>query len=64
MTYKYVSIGMNMLHTSGKVSYFHDECALHFNAMLGTPAKKTDDAVPKAAKCPWCGKLIEGLKQK
>ncbi len=59
MTFKYVSLGMNMSHTNGKVSYFHDKCVIHFNALLGAPARKTDDAIPKDAKCSWCGKLIE-----
>ena len=59
MTYKYVSLGLNLGRTgAGKVSYLHDSCALQLNSTLGPNAEKYDGEVPPNSICPWCGKEV------
>jgi len=63
MVYKYVCLGMVNPKKRGKVSWFHDECAINFNSVgAGVNAEKTNDTPPKDAKCIWCGKLL-GINQ-
>jgi hypothetical protein len=57
--YKYVSVGASLSREVGKVSYFHEECAVHINCTLGPNAIPTTEVPPEDAKCPWCGKGFE-----
>jgi hypothetical protein len=60
MTYKYVSLGMNLGHSgAGKVSWFHDECAMKMDVVAGGKPERTDEKPPKGARCYCCGELIE-----
>ena len=59
MTYKYVSLGMNLGRSgAGKVSYLHDSCAIELNLTLGPNAKKYEGEVPPNSICPWCRKSV------
>lgn len=55
---KYVSIGMNMTHKSGKVSYFHKDCVYCMPIVAGGEPKIVDETPPKDAVCRYCGKKI------
>ena len=61
MVYKYVSCGLNLGRSgAGKISYFHDSCAIYFNSTLGPDAEPFDGEIPQDARCSWCGKLMNG----
>ena len=61
MTYKYVSLGMNFAHSgAGKVSWFHDDCALKMGVVAGGNPEKTTENPPKGTKCYCCGKEVSG----
>lgn len=60
MTYKYVSVGMNLGRSgAGKISYLHDSCAIALNMTLGPNAEPFEGEVPSGIKCPWCGKPVK-----
>lgn len=60
MVYKYTCLGMVNPKNVGKISWFHDKCAVCFNGSgAGGNAERTDDTPPKNARCVWCGKLLE-----
>ena len=62
MTYKYVSLGMNLGRTGvGKVSYLHDSCAIALNLTLGPKAEKYEGEVPPTSTCPYCREPIVHL---
>jgi hypothetical protein len=59
MTYKYISLGMNLGHSgAGRVSWFHDECALKMGIVAGGNPERTNDVPPKGTKCYCCGKEV------
>jgi hypothetical protein len=46
MTYKYISLGMNLGHSgAGRVSWFHDECALKMGIVAGGNPERTNDVI-------------------
>ena len=59
MTYKYVSLGLSLGGSAGKVSWFHDDCALKMEIVAGGNPEKTDEQPPKDARCYFCGKLLQ-----
>jgi hypothetical protein len=65
MTYKYVCLGLFNPKNAGKISWFHDSCALQFNGTgAGGKAEKTEDKPPENAKCVFCGHPIVEEKAK
>lgn len=59
MTYKYICRGILNPGKKGKISWFHDECAMKFNVSgAGGDAIKTEDVPPSGTRCVWCGKRI------
>ena len=61
MVYKYVCIGLVNPANAGKISWFHDDCALKMDVVAGGNPEKTTDIPPKGTKCYSCGKEINGV---
>lgn len=59
MTYKYVCLGMVSPENAGKVSWFHDDCALKMGVVAGGGnPERTSEKPPKGTRCYSCGKEI------
>ena len=59
MTYKYVCLGIVNPANAGKISWFHDGCALKMDVVAGRiDITKTTEIPPKGTKCCYCGKEI------
>ena len=64
MTFKYVCLGMVSPKNAGKISWFHDDCALKMGTVAGGNPERTDEKSPKDTLCYSCGKILEAENRK